>query len=87
MFLTFNTARVSPLGKRPIHINVFDIVSVKTAIIEKEAVGAEIGLKSDVLVDTEDNEKRLSYIVIEESSEEVRELVNVTLNGIRNRKV
>ncbi len=89
MFLTFQTTKVSPLGERLIHINVFDILSIKTASIRKKVVWewTEIGLKPDVLVNTEDNEKQLEYVIIDGNSENVRELVNVTLNEMRNRKV
>jgi hypothetical protein len=54
MLLTYTSYPESPLKERQIHINVFDIVSVKTASIMGEVRYdvTELKLKPNVLVST-----------------------------------
>jgi len=89
MFLTFQTHSVSPLGERAIHINVYDIVSLKAASINGEILNdfTEIKLKPNCLVNTEDNERGLTYIWVYGESNGLKEQVNQMLSDIRQQRI
>jgi hypothetical protein len=89
MFLTFQAHKVSPLSERAIHINVYDIVSLKTASVNGEILNdlTEIKLRPNRLVNTEDNERGLTYIWVHGESNGIKDQVNQMLSDIRQQRI
>lgn len=85
MFLVFTAVPESPLKNRAIAINVEDIVSIVSPTIEGSNFPgySEIKLKSNVLVNTENNEEVLTYIWVYGEVPSIREQVNTMLSDIR----